>query len=97
MAGDEQSFKLLMAAEDEKAVEKVNAAAAALQQFYEKRVGLRVADAIESGNAAISIMYGIGALAFVLSLLTAIGITCTALPNRCARLSRWLTGLQMAI
>lgn len=40
-----------MSAEGLKAVEKVNEAASALLQFYEKRVGLRVADAIESGNA----------------------------------------------
>ena len=75
LAGDEQPFKALMAAEGEKAVEKVNVASSAMLQFYEKRVAVRVADAIESSDTAITVMYGFGTVALVLSILTAILIT----------------------
>jgi len=74
-AGEMAKFKALMHAEGDKVTEAKNKAAGALLDFYEKRVGIRVEDAISSAIKATSLMYILGLVCLVLSILTAMLIT----------------------
>ncbi|BCS52323.1 methyl-accepting chemotaxis protein [Geobacter sp. SVR] len=75
VAGDSATFRQLMNGEGDKAVARVSKGAEALLTFYEKRVGVRVDDAVGSSQTATRIMYAFGLAALILSVLTAIVIT----------------------
>ncbi|WP_240731974.1 methyl-accepting chemotaxis protein [Geobacter sp. FeAm09] len=75
LASDGPQFKTLMNGEGEAAIRRTTQAANALLGFYEKRVDLRVASAKDAGKTAMTAMYGLGAVALVLSFLTALAIT----------------------
>jgi methyl-accepting chemotaxis protein len=75
LAGDSAKYKALMAGEGDKVTETKNKAVAALLDFYEKRVGIRVNDAISSAVSATTLMYVLGIASLVLSIAAAFIIT----------------------
>jgi methyl-accepting chemotaxis protein len=64
-----------MSTEGDKLTERKNQAVGALLDFYEKRVGIRVDDALSSASSATTLMYILGLASLVLSLATAFVIT----------------------
>jgi methyl-accepting chemotaxis protein len=74
-SGDAMKFRSLINGEGEKILAKGTGAANALLDYYAKRVDLRVASARAAGETAISLMLGLGAVALILSLVTALVIT----------------------
>ncbi len=75
LAADSQKFKNLMNAEGDKVNQIKTKAVGALLDFYDKRVGLRVDDAISSAVSATSLMYILGLASLVVSFVTAFIIT----------------------
>lgn len=75
VAGESAKFKALMSAEGDKVTEAKNKAVSALLDFYEKRVGIRVDDALSSAVSATTLMYILGVACLVLSIATALVIT----------------------
>lgn len=75
LAGESAKYKALMSSEGDKVTEVKNKAVGALLDFYEKRVGIRVDDALSSASSATTLMYILGLACLVLSLTTAFVIT----------------------
>jgi len=75
MADDSANFKNLMNSEGDKVTQVKNKAVGALLDFYDKRVGIRVDDAISSASKATTLMYILGLACLILSMATAFVIT----------------------
>ena len=75
MDNEVAKFKEILNNGGDKAMEQSSLSANALLDFYEKRVGVRVDDAIGSAETATRIMYVFGLVAIALGVLAAIMIT----------------------
>ncbi|ABK98355.1 methyl-accepting chemotaxis protein [Pelobacter propionicus] len=75
ISGDSAGFKAMMNVEGEKAIARSSSALDALLSFYDKRVGVRVDDAIDNAAYATRLMFGLGIAAILLGILAAVFIT----------------------
>jgi len=99
VSGDNAGFKGLMQSEGEKVFAKSASSIKELLTFYEKRVGIRVDDAIKSAEKATMLMYILGIAAIALGILAAIYITkgITAPLRRCVEVADKIADGDMTI